>query len=136
MPEGPERIKGWQHKTIPDRFMLSPPYFRNDWEPVEYVRADLVAEVTKGERISHGRHCTCTPCAQEDWTNPDLAPCGMHGPSCSQQYQPLGGAGEVLPITDPERGSGDRGTSPPSLSAEQADAANAGHKPIKPGWGQ
>lgn len=46
------------------------------------------------ERITHGRHCTCSACAREDWTNPELAPCGMHGSSCPRSYRPLGAAGE------------------------------------------
>ncbi len=46
------------------------------------------------ERITHGRHCTCSACARADWTNPDLAPCGMHGSSCPRKYQPWGLAGE------------------------------------------
>lgn len=39
--------------------------------------------------ITHGRHCPCSPCAREDWTRPDLAPCGMHGPDCPAVYAPL-----------------------------------------------
>ena len=39
-------------------------------------------------RLTHGRHCRCTPCANEDWTNPRLAHCGMHGPSCPALYDP------------------------------------------------
>lgn len=54
-------------------------------------------------RITHGRHCTCGACASEDWTNPKLAPCGMHGASCPREYQPRGKAGmyEYAPNTDP-----------------------------------
>ena len=48
------------------------------------------------ERITHGRHCICTPCAAQDWSEPGLAPCGMHGPSCPPMYQPLGGAGTYV----------------------------------------
>ena len=46
------------------------------------------------ERVTHGRHCTCSACAREDWTNPGLACCGMHGNDCPALYQPLGRAGE------------------------------------------
>ena len=54
-----------------------------------------------GQRlITHGRHCTCTPCAREDWTNPALAPCGMHGRGCPQEYAPLGAAGDPVPAAD------------------------------------
>lgn len=49
----------------------------------------------RGDRITHGRHCTCSACAREDWTNPDLAPCGMHGTDCPALYQPLGPAGTL-----------------------------------------
>lgn len=49
------------------------------------------------ERITHGRHCTCSACAREDWTNADLAPCGMHGDDCPALYQPWGLAGDPLP---------------------------------------
>jgi hypothetical protein len=45
------------------------------------------------KKITHGRHCTCGACASEDWTNPALAPCGMHGSSCPREYQPLGKPG-------------------------------------------
>jgi hypothetical protein len=41
-------------------------------------------------RITHGRHCTCSACAREDWTRPDLGPCGMHGEGCPPVYAPLG----------------------------------------------
>ena len=51
----------------------------------------------KGQKITHGRHCICTPCAVEDWTNPALAPCGMHGKDCPQEYAPLGPAGSFSP---------------------------------------
>jgi len=46
-----------------------------------------------GGRITHGRHCTCSACAAQDWGEPGLAPCGMHGPSCPAEYQPWGAAG-------------------------------------------
>ena len=46
-----------------------------------------------GEHITHGRHCICSACAAEDWTDPEIAFCGMHGPWCPREYQPLGRAG-------------------------------------------
>ena len=49
-------------------------------------------------RITHGRHCTCSSCACEDWTSPELAPCGMHGESCAGMYQPYGRAGTPFPL--------------------------------------
>ena len=48
----------------------------------------LIPAADKRPRITHGRHCTCTPCRVEDWTNPALAPCGMHGKDCPREYQP------------------------------------------------
>ena len=44
--------------------------------------------------MTHGRHCPCTGCANEDWTQDDLAPCGMHGPSCPNVYAPRLSAGK------------------------------------------
>lgn len=41
--------------------------------------------------LTHGRHCSCSSCAREDWTRPDLAPCGMHGPECPPVYMPIVG---------------------------------------------
>ena len=52
-------------------------------------------------KITHGRHCICSACAAEDWTNPQLACCGMHGPSCPREYAPLGGAGQRVPSSEP-----------------------------------
>jgi hypothetical protein len=39
--------------------------------------------------VTHGRHCPCSACQREDWTNPNLAHCGMHGPSCPAVYAPI-----------------------------------------------
>jgi hypothetical protein len=46
--------------------------------------------------ITHGRHCTCSACARQDWTEPQLACCGMHGPSCPPVYAPLGAPGQRM----------------------------------------
>jgi hypothetical protein len=35
-----------------------------------------------GYRPTHGRHCACMPCREQDWDEPGLAPCGMHGDAC------------------------------------------------------
>lgn len=62
------------------------------------ARAVLAGETAgepKGKRITHGRHCTCSACRQENWANPRLAACGMHGPSCPPVYAPLGAAGQL-----------------------------------------
>jgi hypothetical protein len=65
-------------------------------EPVEGpLRVKIRA---RRQTITHGRHCTCSPCAREDWTNPDLAPCGMHGEDCPALYQPWGPAGTETPL--------------------------------------
>lgn len=39
-------------------------------------------------RLTHGRHCKCFSCFQQDWSEPQLAPCGMHGASCPGVYDP------------------------------------------------
>lgn len=41
------------------------------------------------KRVTHGRHCVCSACAAQDWSEPQLAPCGMHGPSCPPVYAPF-----------------------------------------------
>lgn len=57
------------------------------------------------ERVTHGRHCTCSACARENWANAELSCCGMHGPSCPQVYAPLGPAGSLVPVAAQEPGS-------------------------------
>lgn len=57
--------------------------------------ARIVLEAVAAPRITHGRHCTCSACEREDWTNPDLACCGMHGKDCPALYRPLGAAGDL-----------------------------------------
>ena len=47
-------------------------------------------------RITHGRHCACGACARQDWAEPGLAPCGMHGSSCPPRYDPRGVAGDLI----------------------------------------
>jgi hypothetical protein len=53
----------------------------------QVARAALVAR--EEPHLTHGRHCPCSACAREDWTNPNLAPCGMHGPTCAAVYAPI-----------------------------------------------
>jgi hypothetical protein len=43
--------------------------------------------------VTHGRHCTCSACAREDWTR-ITSPCGMHGPDCPAVYAPIVGKRE------------------------------------------
>lgn len=68
------------------------------FDPVLYVRWDAISPclpASQGdERLTHGRHCPCSACAREDWTNPDLAPCGMHGQSCPREYAPRAAASQ------------------------------------------
>jgi hypothetical protein len=45
----------------------------------------------KHERVTHGRHCPCSACCAQDWSEPQLAPCGMHGVSCAPVYDPMTG---------------------------------------------
>lgn len=65
------------------------------------------------QRVTHGRHCKCAACAREDWTNPDLACCGMHGEDCPALYQPWGRAGDYV---DPANVG--RATAPYSFTVE------------------
>ena len=48
------------------------------------------------EKVTHGRHCSCRACGAQDWSEPQLAPCGMHGSKCPPVYDPRGHAGEVV----------------------------------------
>jgi hypothetical protein len=48
------------------------------------------------QSITHGRHCGCGACARQDWSEPHLAPCGMHGSSCPPRYDPWGVAGDPV----------------------------------------
>jgi hypothetical protein len=68
-----------------------------DWlppgQPARVHGAIRSPEPDEGGRITHGRHCTCSACARQDWSEPQLAACGMHGPSCRPVYAPLGPAG-------------------------------------------
>lgn len=56
------------------------------------IISEAIADSGTGERITHGRHCTCSACAREDWSR-ITAPCGMHGEACPAVYAPLGSAG-------------------------------------------
>lgn len=59
----------------------------------------LHAAIENKPKVTHGRHCSCSACAAEDWTRPELACCGMHGPTCPAVYAPLNSFGipETLP---------------------------------------
>ena len=57
--------------------------------------SDVSAAAENSERVTHGRHCTCSACAREDWTR-IKAPCGMHGSDCPAVYAPLGAAGTTI----------------------------------------
>lgn len=62
------------------------------------------SESTRGEpRLTHGRHCPCSACALQDWSDPALAACGMHGPSCPPRYAPYHGVklGDPAPTPTP-----------------------------------
>ena len=62
-----------------------------------------------GTRITHGRHCTCSSCAREDWTNPKFA-CGMHGRDCPSVYAPLGKPGSYVAAALSDTPEGEPGT--------------------------
>ena len=49
--------------------------------------------------MTHGRHCPCSACAREDWTNPNLAHCGVHGPSCPREYAPAADTPDPRPVS-------------------------------------
>ncbi len=53
----------------------------------------LLAGKGQTERVTHGRHCTCSACAREDWAR-ITGPCGMHGKDCPNVYAPLGLTGK------------------------------------------
>jgi hypothetical protein len=63
----------------------------------EGVRAALAAAAAVNRNpalddfmvVTHGRHCPCSACGRQDWAEPGLAPCGMHGPSCPPVYAPV-----------------------------------------------
>lgn len=62
------------------------------WRP--RIRTFTLQDFGVGGKITHGRHCSCSACAREDWTRLELAPCGMHGFGCPPVYAPLGAPGD------------------------------------------
>lgn len=69
----------------------------------ELRRALHAADAATRPHVTHGRHCTCSACAREDWPSGRFV-CGMHGKSCPHEYQPcpheyqpIGPAGSVVP---------------------------------------
>ncbi len=69
---------------------------------VKFISAEpLLGPLT--ENMTHGRHCRCSACARQDWADPQLAPCGMHGRSCPPVYAPYGTLGRS-PFGDGLRG--------------------------------
>jgi len=64
------------------------------WEGFRIREAEQGARPS--QRVTHGRHCICSACAAQDWAEPGLASCGMHGPSCPAVYAPLGAAGDTV----------------------------------------
>jgi hypothetical protein len=52
--------------------------------------ADLSSAYERARAVTHGRHCPCSACAQQDWGDPMLGPCGEHGPGCARVYAPQG----------------------------------------------
>lgn len=51
----------------------------------------MPADYPNKRRVTHGRHCSCSACAREDWTR-ITGPCGMHGSDCPRVYAPLADA--------------------------------------------
>jgi hypothetical protein len=96
-------------------------------------RAALAA---RGEpRRTHGRHCPCSACAREDWTNPNLAPCGMHGPSCPAIYDPYP---KIAAREDIERPGARGGPEPLPEERKAMERGRPGsfgpHKAYECGW--
>lgn len=66
-------------------------------DPVGVIEVErFLGGKESGKRITHGRHCECSACAREDWTNPDYD-CGMHPKGCAHEYQPWGRPGALVP---------------------------------------
>lgn len=66
--------------------------------------SSAAAGAAPNERVTHGRHCTCSACAREDWTR-ITGPCGMHGADCPAEYAPIaaaGGAADKPTLTERE----------------------------------
>jgi hypothetical protein len=57
-------------------------------------------------KLTHGRHCRCSACARQDWAEPGLAPCGMHGSSCPPVYAPIDAPLGTM-VETPSRGQSD-----------------------------
>lgn len=90
---------------LPNTIGLCPIHGEHFYVPLDRATEDLrcpecpmelVVYARQGKRLTHGRHCSCGACGREDWTNPDLAPCGMHGSDCPALYDPWGVAGAWL----------------------------------------
>jgi hypothetical protein len=65
----------------------TPATINRSGKPVQMPTALMRAWKSSG--VTHGRHCPCSACAAEDWADPELAPCGMHGSSCPRVYAPV-----------------------------------------------
>lgn len=52
----------------------------------------------RDSRVTHGRHCPCSACRQEDWPS-ITGPCGMHGAGCPAVYDPYPPNPPVQPRT-------------------------------------
>lgn len=74
------------------RFVGRADVLRETPAAVRFISAEPLLGPLVGEKISHGRHCVCSACAAQDWSDPRLSCCGMHGSSCPPMYAPLGGA--------------------------------------------
>jgi len=77
-------------------FFGEPPR-EEEWADVYGGIVDAVlTKLATLQPITHGRHCACSACVAEDWSNPALAPCGMHGPSCPGRSV-FGNVGSLAP---------------------------------------
>lgn len=72
-------------RAVNFRVPFALPATSTTWDAI----ADELAAALEAPRLTHGRHCPCGSCRRQDWTDPKLAHCGMHGPSCPAVYDPV-----------------------------------------------
>ena len=56
-----------------------------------------MTDTPSAARVTHGRHCSCSACAREDWTR-ITGPCGMHGKNCPAVYAPISPAARATGV--------------------------------------
>src|SRR4051794_31248362 len=66
----------------PDDREIRYPQVRVQPQTMSHTHYNCQCDDPRYQRPTHGRHCDCTPCKAQDWSDPTLAPCGMHGTDC------------------------------------------------------